>query len=205
MQFTESTSTIVYDYFEVMWFPPDGRDVLNLQGHDATISAKLLDDGSGIVVSEPLLPTYLLQNITDMHQMDPFPTEKKIDYLGKIKKYKELPDQQRQTTIYFPDGITGTTDYIGADPESTNRRTDLLLFSNLFQCPVKSVTDDDDGDILCYYGYWKIGVKGTTKKKSWKRDIDIDSAASKMKKLNISKKKEKGATESKNDDDMTDY
>lgn len=197
MQFSESTSSIAFDYFEVMRFPPDGRDILNLHGHDATFSARLLEDGTGIVVTEPLLPTYFLNNIAEMHSMDPFPVEKKIDYLGKLDKYKVLPDQQRHTTIYFPDGIIGTTDYIGADKESTNRQTDLLLFSNLFQCNVKSVTDDEDGEVLCYYGYWKIGVKGTTKKKTWLRDHDVDSAANKMNKLKITKKK--GVNESKHE------
>jgi hypothetical protein len=51
------------------------------------------------------------------------------------------------------------------------------------------VTDDEDGEVLCYYGYWKIGVKGTTKKANWIRDIDVDSTASKMNKLKITKKK----------------
>jgi hypothetical protein len=189
MQFPDPGGSMVYDYFEIMRFPPDGRDVLILVGHEPTVSAKLLEDGTGMVVTEPLLPSYLWQNLSEMHHMDPFPKEKKIDFLSKVKSYKELPEQQRHTTIYFPDGIVGTTDYIGADPESTDPRTDLQLFSNLFHCPVNSVTDDEDGEVLCYYGYWKIGVKGTTKKANWHRDIDVDSTASKMNRLKIAKKK----------------
>lgn len=189
MQFAEEDTSLVYDYIEVIRFPPDGRDILNVKGQDASISAKLLPDGSGIVVTEPLLPTYLWQNMAEMHAMDRFSKEKKIDYLGKVKKYKELPEQDRQTIIYFPEGIIGTTEYIGSDQESTNRQTDLELFANLFHCPLESVTDDEEAEVLCYYGYWKIGIKGTTKKSSWTRDADIDSAAEKLKKLNLSKKK----------------
>ena len=184
-QYTDPYTPMVYDYFDIMRFPPDGRDVLNVKGHTSSILAKLLDDGTGMVVTEPLLPSYMWQNLAEMHEGDPFPKEKKIDMLGKAREYKELLSKERTTTIYFPDGIIGTTDYIGADNGSTERRTDLELFNNMFFCPVQSVTADKDGVILNYYGYWKIGVKGTTKKVNWTSDVDVDSTARRMDKLKL--------------------
>lgn len=194
-QYSDPFVPMVYDYFDIMRFPPDGRDVLNVKGHSSCISAKLLEDGTGMVVTEPLLPSYMWQNLAEMHEEDPFPKEKKIDMYQKVKDYKELPDNLRHTTIYFPDGIIGTTDYIGADLGSTERRTDLELFSNMFHCPVESVTDDTDGAILNYYGYWKIGIKGTTKKVSWTNDADVDSAAARMHKLKLTSKKGQSKTD----------
>ena len=188
-QYSDPYLPMVYDYFDIMRFPPDGRDVLNVKGHTACISAKLLDDGTGMVVTEPLLPSYMWQNLAEMHEGDPFPKEKKIDMLGKARDYKESPSKERQTTIYFPDGIIGTTDSIGADSGSTERQTDLELFSNMFFCPVQSMTADKDGVILNYYGYWKIGIKGTTKKVSLTNHADIDSAAARMHKLKLTSKK----------------
>jgi hypothetical protein len=198
MQYQDPFVPMVYDYFVIMRFPPDGRDVLNLQGHDACFSAKLLEDGTGMVVTEPLLPSYLWQNLAELNDQDPLPKEMKIDILGKVQAYKESAEQYRRTTIYFPDGIIGTTELIGADYESIDRRTDLELFSNIFHCPIKSVTDEDDGNVLCYYAYWKIGVKGTTKKVKLAREIDLDSTAQKFKNLNLTTKK---ASQSKKDGD----
>ena len=80
-QYSDLFNPVVYDYFDVIRYPPDGRDILNVKGHSACISAKLLEDGTGMVVTEPLLPSYMWQNLAEMHEEDPFPKEKKIDIM----------------------------------------------------------------------------------------------------------------------------
>jgi hypothetical protein len=194
---------MVYDYFEVMRYIPDGRDILNLKGKRSVVSAKLLENGTGMVITEPLLPSYMWQNLPELNEGDRFSKEKKIDYLGKVKLYKESGENLRQTTLYFPDGVIGSTEYIGADFDSTERGTDLALFDNMFYVPIPSVTEEDDAEILCYYGYWKIGVKGTTKKLNWNSDADVDSAVNRLGKLRLTKKK--GESKTEQDEQMGDY
>ena len=207
-RFPDAKGAMVYDYFEVMRYIPDGRDILNLKGKGAIVSAKLLQDGTGMVISEPLLPSYMWQNLPEMNDGEEFSKEKKIDYLEKVKLYKESGEKTRQTTIYFPDGVIGSTEYIGADPDSTERGTDLALFDNMFYVPIPSVTDEDDAEVLCYYGYWKIGVKGSTKKLKWNSVADVDSTVSRMVKLRLTKKKGESKTEldeNMNDVDVGDH
>ena len=194
-KFPDQDGSMVYDYFEVMRYIPDGRDILNLKGKRSVVSAKLLEDGTGMVITEPLLPSYMWQNLPEMDEGDPFSKSKRIDFLGKVKLYKESGEHLRQTTLYFPDGVIGSTDYIGADPDSTDRGKDLALFENMFYVPIPSVTDEDDAEILCYYGYWKIGVKGTTKKVNWHSDADVDSTVSRMVKLRLTKKRGESKTQ----------
>jgi hypothetical protein len=203
--YSDPDGKVVYDYFEVMRFAPDCRDVLELPNNKATVSAKLLEDGSGMVVSEPMMPTFLWNNLAQMHEEDAFPQPKKVDFIGKIQAFEQAGEKQtRHTTIYFPDNIIGTTEFIGSDPLSTERSTDLELFLNIFNVPLPSVSRDEDADFLCYYAYWKIGVKGTAKKVQWGSDSDpMGTTMAKLGKLGISKPKK--IAESKNDFDVAMY
>jgi hypothetical protein len=146
-----------FDFFEVMKTVSDPRDI-----GDYAVFAELLPNGSGMVVSEPLIAPYFIQNVKEWNKKDPFELCRLKDYNSKMARYRELQKKVRLTTIHFPAGIVGTTDFIGGKENSSRKQVELETFRTIFDCQAKMLAFGDK--VKCFPNYfitWKIGVKGT--------------------------------------------
>jgi hypothetical protein len=90
----------------------DPQDILaNSDGID-NISAKLLPNGTGIVVTERRkMLAFYAENLEQMKNTEHFQEEAlETDYHVKMEKYHK-GNITRMTTILFPNGIIGTKEY----------------------------------------------------------------------------------------------
>jgi hypothetical protein len=131
--FEDHKKEIVYDSIEIIKFVTDPRDIV-----DELLSAELLEDGSGMIVSgEPLLPQYFSRNIDEMFSESGQDGEllgsRKRDYARKMKIFQGLTMKTRDTIILFPKNMIGTNQFIGYEKKSDRKLVELRMFSNVFE------------------------------------------------------------------------
>jgi hypothetical protein len=185
-KFEDTDGSMIYDYLELIRFSVDIRDIMPDGNKPAAMSAKLLEDGTGMVVTEPMLPLFFLRNQEEINESDPYPVAKQADIKQKVDYYNSRSERPlRQTIIYFPEGMIGTTEYIGSDTSSTERSKDLELFSSIFNIPPTEGIPDEL-DFFGYFAYWKIGIKGSAQKIGWsKQEEELFKMNVKFKKLKL--------------------
>jgi hypothetical protein len=117
----------VVDVVSVYRCAVDARDA-------ASIKAEMLEDGTGILVSQPSVPTFLIKDVKQMHGLEKnegFTESLMRDHLitaNAIEKRKER--QTQQVEFRFPPGITCNTKHFG------NKATDNRLRNNKRVCTV---------------------------------------------------------------------
>lgn len=192
--YEHKTLEIAFDYFEVIKFCHDPREI----SRGSILTAELLEDGSGMVVKEPLIPAYFIKNIEELSENGSDKTgwglTRKRDYNKKMKVFYALQKQYRTTTIHFPHGITGTNEYIGFKKKTERKNIELRVFSNIFEF-WHTLTDTEQLYPM-YYAFWKIGVKGTNDDLSIKKHKDeaVDDACSGFDRLGLNKNNPKNGT-----------
>jgi hypothetical protein len=154
--FVDTKRTQSFDFFEVMKTVTDPRDIGNFD-----VFAELLPDGSGMVVSEPLVAPFFVHNVKEWNTKDPFAVSRLKDYNSKMNLYKSIPKKVRLTTIKFPFGTVGTTDFIGGKRNSSRKQVELHAFNTIFDCEANMAAFGKVKKFPNYFITWKIGVKGT--------------------------------------------
>lgn len=169
-------------------FCHDPREV----SQGSTISAELFEDGTGMLVKEPLIPAYFLHNIVELSNdgsdKEGWGGTRKRDYNKKMKEYHASANQSRTTTINFPAGIVGTNEFIGHKKKSSRKHIELRRFSNSFQMWTSLSTVDQLFPM--YYAFWKIGIKGTMDDLSLAKQAneEVDDACSGLERLTMNQK-----------------
>jgi hypothetical protein len=153
--FNDKKGSRSFDFLEVIKTVSDVRDIGNFD-----VSAELLADGTGMVVTEPLVSQCLLQNVEEWNKKDLFDISRSRDYNTKIGEYNNLPKKVRLTTIKFPFGTIGTTDFIGGKKESS-RKEELHTFNTIFDCEATLKAFGKTKKFPSYFITWKIGVQNT--------------------------------------------
>jgi hypothetical protein len=170
-----SATKMSFDYFEIIKQVGDPRDIISTNGAKPNVSAELISDGSGVIISEPMIPTYWVNNIKQVCKGDEFARNKKVDYIDKLAKYRESAPKLRKTRLIFPQGVVGSTEHIGGRDSAISKGTELQLFTNFFKAPLR--INENEANFLTYYAYWKIGVKGSAKKVEFEHDIEEEDIA----------------------------
>ena len=156
--FEHSKLDIAFDYFEVIKFCHDPREV----SQGSIVTAELFEDGSGMVVKEPLIPAFFLKNIIELSNdgsdKNGWGGSRKRHYNKKMKPFASQK-QYRSTTILFPQNIVGTNEFIGFKKKSERKNIELRVFSNIFQ--FWTSLQGTEQLFPMYYAFWKIGIKGT--------------------------------------------
>lgn len=184
---------IAFDYFEVIKFCHDPREI----SRESILTAELFEDGTGMVVKEPLIPSFFINNIKELStygsDKNGWGATRKRDYNKKMKAF-EKEKQYRLTTIHFPKNIIGTNEFIGHKKTSTSDRknVELRVFSNIFE--FWHVVGNSKQLYPMYYAFWKIGIKGTMDDLSLqkKSDEQVDDACSGFKGLSMQKQMANG-------------
>jgi hypothetical protein len=186
--FEDHRKQIVFDYLEIIKFVTDPRDIV-----DELLSAELLEDGSGMIVSgEPLLPQYFLRNIDEIFsekgQDGALLGSRKRDYARKMKVFHGLPKKTRNTMILFPKHMIGTNQFIGYKKKSDRKLVELRMFSNIFE--YHTIMQGTGHAFPGYYVYWKIGIDGTMDDLSLDQNVgdEVTDAISGFNKLKLKEK-----------------
>jgi hypothetical protein len=175
--FADVEKKIAFDFFEVVKLVNDPRALVNTSLDKLEINAELFEDGTGMTIEEPLLPTFMIENIEDMDtSYDKWETTRILDYNSKISQYNHLEDKKRRTYIYFPPGVIGLTDFIGAKKDSLRSKVELQLYSNVFGLKF-NVPNGGQVTMPSYYILWKIGVKDSVEKLTLRHQQKDTSAA----------------------------
>jgi hypothetical protein len=100
------------DFMEIQKFMYDPRDAMSIMS-DTVVKAELMEDGSGIIVTEPMLPKFVVSNRSTIEQITgDWHEEKSTDYIEKMEKYEKNIRNYRYTKIFFPSEVIGTTENI---------------------------------------------------------------------------------------------
>jgi hypothetical protein len=114
----------VVDVVSVYKCAVDSRDAM-------AIKAEMLEDGTGILVSQPSLPSFLVKDVKQMHELDKdegFTKSLMRDDLvmaNAIDKRKERQTQQVKSR--FPPGITCITKHFKNKPANNKLRNNKRL------------------------------------------------------------------------------
>jgi hypothetical protein len=121
----------------VMLDSKEGVDVVSVykcavDARDAmAIKAEMLEDGTGILVSQPSVPSFLIKDVKQMHELDKdegFTESLMRDHLvtaNAIDKRKE--HQTQQVEFRFPPGITCNTKHFKNKPADNRLRNNKRL------------------------------------------------------------------------------
>lgn len=140
---------------------------------DFKVTATLLDDGSGIIVREPCIPSYMIHLSKRMHKLEGKEADDEVN-LAAFKTHgivsaaikKDFKRRTRTTVYRFPNKIRCTLDYF-------NKRDNNKVESNLRLLPdlqsIKNYTTFN-GFII-----WKMAVVDSIE--SWEdgNEVDADS------------------------------
>jgi predicted RNA-binding protein with TRAM domain len=128
----------------------------------------LLEDGSGIIITEPTIPGYMWDNVNEIQKLidadstgvcEPsLLTFKTIR--TDLKKHREL--QTTQNTYLFPDGVTCNNEFFN---KQTRRSSQLDLDTEMFVHGQK-IGESEDGEAIiqyCSFIVFKLGIDGAGK------------------------------------------
>jgi hypothetical protein len=135
----DKKTKVGHSHYELIRWVPDPRNLMWSSHVTAKINAELTDNGTSMVVYEPMVLNFgdlndseEMQMESNMHTSD----AKQLDCFNAINVYKAKPESEkvRRNLIWFPEGITADTTLVGQQPGSNKNK--LETFKKLFFYPI---------------------------------------------------------------------
>jgi hypothetical protein len=112
---------------DVVWIykcAVDARDAMD-------IKAQMLEDGTGILVTQPSVPSFMIKDVKQMHDADmaeAFAEPLLRDHLVQANAIDKRKERQSQQVEYkFPPGITCNTNHFKSKPSDNRLRNNKRL------------------------------------------------------------------------------
>jgi hypothetical protein len=160
-------------------------DVRDAKGKNK-IRASMLPDGDGIVVTEPTLPTFMMEMTNEMHALEGedngcVPTYQ-AHRVAVTDIKKSAGRQTKEVVLRFPDGIRCKMEHFNG------KKDGLKLSNNLRILPGELGTGGADTTFA--YIFWKLPIdekQRLLQEEAEDSDDDLDEALLRMSKMSVTK------------------
>jgi hypothetical protein len=135
------------------------KPIYDIRDHSGPnrVKARILPDGSGIVVTEPIVPNFLIHNLKEIwskeEDEDRCP-QCIIQHSATANSIKlKSKRQTKTTTMKFPSDVKCL-------PGFFNKKTDGTIDTHVrvIETAMPGATDVDDPNLVLYYLFWKVQV-----------------------------------------------
>jgi hypothetical protein len=151
----------------------DARDAMD-------IKAEMLEDGTGILVSQPSVPSFLIKDVKQMHEYDKkegFAESLMQDHLVTANAIDKRKERQTQQVEYrFPAGITCNTKHFKNKPADNRLRNNKRLCT-VTVIPGATKADDPIQEQDIPFILWRMTVDKEDRHVEQDSDSDEDLAS----------------------------
>ncbi len=137
-------------------------------GDSKNIKAELLEDGTGMIITEPVLPHFLLHSVNEIHQQEGTRTclWTTREHSAQATSIIRGGDERRfkRTLLRFPTGVVCTLDIYNTHEERDSPnglKTNCRFLFSWFQTGTPSIGLNGNMPVVNPYVFWKLVIKNS--------------------------------------------